>query len=310
MTSWFSGKSFQPEKDIPDLSGKVILVTGGNAGLGKESILQLAKHEPKQMFLAARSQAKAESAVTEIKKTVPNAAITILPLDLSSFDSVKKAVDMFKSRSDRLDLLINNAGIMATPYSTTTEGYEIQFGTNHIGHTLFTKLLMPTLLETAKQPGADVRVIQLSSDGHNLAPSGGIIFDQSALEEKLTWTRYGQSKLANILFARELAKRYPSITAVSLHPGVIMTDLYGPSQQSNVLLRLGLWAVGGIFMSDVPEGAKNQLWAATAPKEDVRKGYYYRPIARLSKGSAYAQDEKLAEKLWEWTEEEFKKHGF
>lgn len=179
----FGGKSFNPEKDIPSLDGKVILITGGsscrhsatphsvltltgNTGLGKETVLQLAKHNPKEIFLAARTQSKAEAAIAEIKGAVPNANITYLPLDLASLPSVKKAADEFKSRSDQLDILINNAGIMATPYEKTKEGYEIQFGTNHVGHAMFTKLLLPTLLKTAEQPGADVRVVNVSSAGH------------------------------------------------------------------------------------------------------------------------------------------------
>ncbi|KAJ6133934.1 oxidoreductase [Penicillium sp. IBT 18751x] len=193
MLDWLFGKSFDPEKDIPSLDGKVILVTGGNAGLGKETILQLAKHHPKEIFLAARTQLKAEDAIQEIKKAVPKSNISYIKLDLTSFTSVKEAAEDFKSRSDRLDILINNAGIMAVPYSKTKEDYEIQFGTNHMGHALLTKLILPTLLSTAEKPGSDVRVINLSSEGHYYAP--GIIYDQDQLESYYTFRRYGQSKL-------------------------------------------------------------------------------------------------------------------
>lgn len=113
---------------------------------------------------------------------------------------------------------------MAVPWSKTKEGYEIQFGTNHVGHALLTKLLMPTLLKTAEAPDADVRVINVSSEAHMLAP--GIIYDQDALEPYHTFRRYGQSKLANILHARELQRRYPQITATSLHPGVSPPDCH------------------------------------------------------------------------------------
>ena len=220
------GKTFNPDTDIPSLKDKVVLVTGGNAGLGKESVLQLAKHQPREIFLAARTSSKAEAAIAEIKEAVPDCRLTHLHLDLTSFASIKKAADEFVSRSDRLDILLNNAGIMAMPYSTTQEGYEIQFGTNHLGHALLTKLLLPTLLKTAEEPDADVRVINVSSEGHQLAPGPGIVYDQAELENWSTWRRYGQSKLANIYHARELATRYPTITATSLHPGVIITDLY------------------------------------------------------------------------------------
>lgn len=117
-----------------------------------------------------------------------------------------------------------HVGIMAVPYSKTKENYEIQFGTNHMGHALLTKLLLPTLLSTAEKPGSDVPVINLSSEGHSFAP--GIIYDQGRLESYYTFRHYGQSKLANILHARELQRRYPSITATALNPGVLLTNLY------------------------------------------------------------------------------------
>lgn len=155
---------------------------------------------------------------------------------------------------------MNNAGIMATPLAETEEGFESQFGTNHIGHALLTKELLPTLLSTAKGDGADVRIVNLTSEGHNLAPSQGIVFDDAKLKEYGPWTRYGQSKLANILFTKELARRYPAITSVAIHPGLILTDLFGPNQQTSILLRYGLKMAGPLFMADVPTGAKNQLW--------------------------------------------------
>lgn len=271
----------------------------------------MAKHEPKEIFLAARTQSKAEAAIEEVKKIVPNAPVTFLQLDLTDFASIKKAVDEFKSKSDRLDILINNAGVMAMPYSKTAQGYEIQFGTNHMGHALLTKLLMPTLLQTAEQDAAsDVRIINLSSAGHQLAPSGGIILDQDKLETYNTWARYGVSKLSNILHARMLAKKHPQLTVAAVHPGVILTDLYASTSQTNPAIKFGLWAFGGFFMRDVHWGTLNQLWCATAPPDEVRKSLYWVPVAKASEGSGYARDEQLAEKLWDWTEEEFSKHGF
>lgn len=207
-------------------------------------------------------------------------------------------------------MLINNAGIMAAPFALTPQGHEIQFGTNHVGHFLLTSLLLPTLQRTAEQPGADVRIVNVSSAGHAMAPSGGVVWDQASLEGYSTWRRYGQSKLANILFARELARRYPQITSVAVHPGVILTDLYKPNKEINTLVRLGVGLLGSFVMGTVQEGAKNQLWAAVAGKEEVRNGAYYVPVGKLSKGSGYAGDEKLAEELWRWSEAEVEKHGF
>ncbi|KAF2809975.1 NAD(P)-binding protein [Mytilinidion resinicola] len=309
------GKTFEPAKDIPDLSGKVILVTGGNAGLGQETVLQLAAHHPSKIYLAARTASKAEAAIAEIKKTVPDAPIEHLPLDLTSFSSIRSAADTFNRVSPRLDILINNAGIMATPYSLTKEGYEIQFGTNHMGHALLTKLLLPTLLKTAEEPNSDVRIVNLSSMGHMMAPKKGLIFDQAALEKEGTWARYGQSKLANILFSRELAQHYPTIKSVAVHPGVILTNLYDDFQ-TNAFARFAFWIlktigpfIPGLLLPNVQAGAKNSLWAATAPKADVKSGAYYQPIGILKPGSKFAQNDGLAKKLWEYTETELQKHG-
>ncbi|KAL8925012.1 MAG: hypothetical protein Q9208_003696 [Pyrenodesmia sp. 3 TL-2023] len=304
------GKSFVPESDIHDQEGRVILVTGGNTGLGKETVLQLVKHRPSQVFLAARTPSKGEAAVEEIKRIVPSANVIFLKLDLCSFKSISAAAQEFTSQSARLDVLINNAGIMATPVAETEEGFESQFGTNHIGHSLLTKRLLPTLLSTAKENGADVRIVTLTSEGHNLAPSQGIVFDKDKLKKYGPWARYGQSKLANILFTKELARRYPSITSVAVHPGIILTDLYGPNQQSSMLLRYGLMIAGPLFMSDVQTGAKNQLWAATAKKSDVVSGTYYTPIGSQSGGSKLAQNSNLACELWDWTNGEISRLGY
>ncbi|KAF2689584.1 oxidoreductase-like protein [Lentithecium fluviatile CBS 122367] len=307
--------AFTPATDIPALTGKVVLVTGGNAGLGKQTIAYLAAHSPTRIYLAARTASKATSAINDIKASVPSAEIEHLSVDLTSFSSITEAVRSFTAKEKRLDLLINNAGVMAMPYSLTEEGYEIQFGTNHMGHALLTKLLLPVLLETAKEPNADVRIVNLTSMGHYMAPSGGIIWDQKALEKQGTWRRYGQSKLANILFARELAARYPSITSVSIHPGVIITDLYA-SVASNPFLRFGMWIYGLFFpvlpghFKDTKGGALNQTWAATVRKEELENGAFYNPVGRKSAGSGYAQDAGLAKKLWEWTEGELGKHGY
>ncbi len=319
------GKQFEPEKDIPDLSGKVILITGGklpssidthpplthpgNTGLGKETVLQLAKHNPAEIFLAARTASKADAAIAEIKQAVPTASITHLPLDLTSFASIAAAADTFKARSSRLDILINNAGVMATPWELTKEGYELQFGTNHVGHQLLTRLLLPTMLKTAEADPAraDIRVVNVSSMGHRLAPAQGILFDTAALEACSTWQRYGQSKLANVLFTRELARRYPGVKAAAVHPGVILTDLYSPSSQS-LFYKYAYKAIGPLVGISLEQGAKTQLWAATA--RELVSGEYYVPTATLDKGSKLSQDEKLAAQLYDWTEEQFKKHGY
>jgi len=178
-----------------------------------------------------------------------------------------------------------------------------------MGHSLLTKLLLPTLLRTAEESNSDVRVVNVSSMAHQMAPGPGIIYDQDELAQWNTWRRYGQSKLADLLTARSLQQRYPQITATSLHPGVIATDLYSTSM-SNPIMKAG-WAFMGLFLMDVPYGTRTQLWCATGPKEKVRQSYYWTPVAKKSGGSFWhAQKPKLADELWAWTEEELKKHGY
>jgi NAD(P)-dependent dehydrogenase (short-subunit alcohol dehydrogenase family) len=296
------GNTFTKDTQGARLDGKVILVTGGNAGLGKRTIQNLASCSPARIYLAARSADNA-------------CEIIHVPLDLSSFASVSAAASFFTARESRLDILMLNAGIMAVPYALTTDGYESQLGTNHLGHALLTKLLLPTLLDTAALPGADVRVISLSSIGHFYTVPGGICFDTAELQTHKTMGRYGASKLANLLFARELAARYPQLTAVSLHPGVILTDLF-TAVRANPVQRVGLWIYALLFpvlpahYAGTEGGAMNQTWAALVERERLTNGAYYHPVGRVKAGSKWARDEGLQKKLWEWTEAEFAKHGY
>lgn len=162
--------NFEPETSIPSLAGKVIIVTGGNAGLGYQSIVQLAPHKPAKLFLTARSQSKYDTAVEALHKELPNVDLSFVrfvQLDLASFQSVRRAADQILAETTRIDILMNNAGIMGMAPSLTAEGYEIHFGTNHMGHALLTKLLKPTLLNTAKT--TDVRIVNVSSGAFEMA---------------------------------------------------------------------------------------------------------------------------------------------
>ncbi|KAE8372467.1 hypothetical protein BDV26DRAFT_274083 [Aspergillus bertholletiae] len=306
--NYIGGVNFKPDRDIPDLSGKVALVTGGNAGLGKETILQLAKHRPQRIYLAARSETKAQEAISSLKGSLSNnVEITWLPLDLMSIRSIQAAAQSFNAESSRLDILILNAGVMALPPGETEMGHEIQLGTNHTGHFLLTKLLLPTLLKTAEEPNSDVRVVSLSSIGHNLAPSFETILDQDRLKKVNTNIRYGASKAANILFAAELARRYPSITSVSVHPGIIFTDLYSPVNERSTVAALGSKVLRH-FGTAVPQGAYNALWAAAgAKKQDLVNGSYYIPVGHLKPYNQYARSEDMGRRLWDWTESELRK---
>jgi NAD(P)-dependent dehydrogenase (short-subunit alcohol dehydrogenase family) len=306
---------FNPAKDISDLSGKTIVVTGGSSGLGKESVLQLVKHNPDKVYLAARTSKRGNAAIEEIEKEVPSSKgrIHYLELDMASFASVKQAADRILSENNRIDILMNNAGTTGNPASLTSDGYEIQFGSNYMGPTLFTKLLFPLLQHTAEQPNSDVRIINLSSELFKQGPKEGILFPTltTPAEELSSVARYGQSKLANYYFSRLCAQKYPNITSIALHPGVVNTGIWDNLKTRRPVLGTLLSIVCGPFLTSVPEGAKMQLWSSTAPKSQVKNGAFY---TSAGNGKEYTQailnNDKLANELWDWTEKEFAKHGY
>lgn len=207
-----------------------------------------------------------------------------------------------------------NAGIMAVDASTSKDGYEIQWQVNHLAHALLIKELLPLMQKTTAEPGADVRIINMSSIAYQQAPKQGIDFaglktDQRSLGGIIPgpkWSRYGQSKLANMLYPEELAKRYPDITSVSVHPGYILTDLF-----SNVSLatKLPVLIMSIGKTTPVEQGPYNQIWASTCPKSLLKNGEYYEPIGRVGKRTTkQARDSKLAEQLWDWTEKVLEKY--
>jgi NAD(P)-dependent dehydrogenase (short-subunit alcohol dehydrogenase family) len=304
--------SFSPDRDIPDLSGKVIIVTGGSSGLGKESVLQLAKHNPAAIYLTARTATRANAAIKEVDEAVPasKGKIKFLELDLGSFASVKKAADVFLGLSDRLDVLMNNAGLMASPAGVTTDGYEVQFGSNYMGPALFTKLLLPILLKTAEVHQADVRVVNLSSELFKQAPSGGVQLSRckTPMNEISSLARYGQSKLADYYHTRALAKLYPAVKFVAVHPGVVSTGLFDDLAKRRPWLGGFLKALGSAVLTDVHRGARCQLWASTADSQVVKSGGFYNPKLKEYRDKVL-EDEKAVQALWDWTEQEFKSHG-
>jgi NAD(P)-dependent dehydrogenase (short-subunit alcohol dehydrogenase family) len=302
--------TFNPDTDIPSLSGKVVLVTGGNTGLGLETVRQLSKHDPAEILLAARTRARAEGSITKLREENPDACkITFVELDLTSLDSVKRAADEVKSKHSQLHLLINNAGIMNHPAGLTKDGYEIQFGTNHMGHALLTKLLLPTLQATAKT-GQDVRIITLSSRAETMSPS--TLWDFGALKtdmsSKITVTRYGISKVANIHHSRALSRRYPDIRCIAVHPGIVVTELGRGTAASYPILSKVLGAMRwtlGMTGTPVHIGALNQLWASVSP--DAESGKFYYPVGEAVKGSSQSQNKEYEDQLWEWTEKELER---
>jgi NAD(P)-dependent dehydrogenase (short-subunit alcohol dehydrogenase family) len=311
---WPFSTPFNPETAIPSLAGKVIIVTGGNAGLGKETILQLAKHNPERIYMASRSEPKALAAIKDIRSNLSKEAIStnieFLPLDLSSLQSVKTAAQTFSSSNARLDLLILNAGIMATPPSLSSTGHDLQLATNHFGHFLLTKLLLPTLQRTASTPNSDVRVISIASEAFNMSPPLSVIMSQE-LASRGPWARYGASKAANILFAAEFARRYPAIKTVSVHPGLIKTQLFDPSRsKSSFVVRNAINWIGPLMFVDVPRGTQNQLWAAAgSARGELKSGAYYTPVGK-AQNNKWAGDEAGGKTFWEWTEGELAKAGY
>ena len=285
----------------------------GNAGLGKQTIQQLAKHRPARIYLAARDETKGKNAIASLQESLEGLSVDIryLPLDLASFKSIHAAAAQFTSECDRLDTLILNAGVMAQPLSMTEDGYEIQFGTNHVGHFLLTKLLLPTLQRTSEQEDSDVRIISVASMGWQMAPTPvstalSLMMSVDAQKEANRWTKYGISKAANILFAAELARRYPRITAVSVHPGVIITGLYDACKQMNPVIRYGLLAAKH-FTTGEEAGALTHLWAAGTEKNKLTNGEYYTPVGVKGWKNPFAHDAEAGKKLWEWTDDQV--HG-
>ncbi|KAJ9613493.1 hypothetical protein H2200_003435 [Cladophialophora chaetospira] len=299
---------FTPAADIHSLAGRVVLVTGGTGGLGRLTVTSLAVHSPQHIFFTGRSESRAKDVVEEARTIAPDTPVTFVSMDLASLASIKAAANQLMQDTPRLDIVFCNAGIMAVPAATTKDGYEIQFGTNHIGHAMLIHLLLPMLQKTAKEPDADVRVISNTSTGFKNPPSGGIEFDRLHSEQDLgiggRWLRYGQSKLANILFMSELARRHPELLCVTIHPGVIETDLVTTlSYADQALIRAS--NVGKMISAE--DGVKNQLFTATRPRADLVNGEFYEPVGVVGSHSTFSKDQELAGKLWEWTEAEIEK---
>lgn len=291
--------------NIPDLSGQVIIVTGGNVGLGYETIRQLSLHNPARIYLAARSKDKAMKAIHDLRESHPKAAdIQFLQLDLASFESVKAAAAEFLRRESRLDILVNNAGIMMTPEGLTKEGYEIQFGTNVMGPALFTQLLLPTLRETAKI-NPQTRVVMLSSAAHARAPDDIYKFDEvrTTMFDRHTTARYTMSKLADLHYAKALAEREKEVKIIPVHPGMVATNLHHAS--TGRFLKPFLYAAI-MFATPVEKGALSQLFAAVSP--DAKSGQYYGPVGKEESGSKLAQNRDLQEKLFAWVQGELVGH--
>ena len=303
---------FTPDRDIPDLSGKVIIVTGGSSGLGKESIHQLAKHNPARIFLSALTAARGNAAIAEIENATPSikGKITFLEMDLASFSSVQRAAKAFTAQSDRLDILMNNAGGMAQDVGLTEDGYEMHFGSNYMGPALFTRLLLPILQKTAELPNSDVRVVDVSSEAFRRAPVEGVLLAQvkTDLSNIGSFARYGQSKLAGYYHTYNMAQQFEGIIFVALHPGSVNTGILDNFRKRRPYLGAVATVFAGWLLTDVHQGARAQLWASTAPKEDIKNGAFYNPSLKEYKYDILNKV-TLARELEDWTNAEFEGKG-
>lgn len=290
------GKHWSPDA-LGDLSGRVAVITGANSGIGFEAARELAIHGA-HVVLACRNEKKGQDALARIEGERPTGVVELMALDLSSLASVERFASAYAETHDRLDMLINNAGVMVPPLSRTADGFELQFGTNHLGHFALTGHLLPCLQRT---PGA--RVVNVASLAHRF---GRIDFDNLNAERSYSrWGFYGQSKLANLLFTRALQHRLRAngddIKVTAAHPGYSATNLQnnlGPFRLAN-----------GVFAQGAGVGAWPTLRAAVDPTaEDAG---YYGPAHRFElvgppvpvKRSRRAQDDAVAARLWAVSEE-------
>jgi NAD(P)-dependent dehydrogenase (short-subunit alcohol dehydrogenase family) len=292
MTRWTAS-------DMPDQTGRTALVTGANSGLGFQTSLELARHGAR-VLMACRNPARAEAARGRLRLEVPNAAVELVAMDLASLAAVEKAAADVASRVDSLDLLVNNAGVMAVPEGKTVDGFETQFGTNHLGHFALTGRLLPLLL--AAPAG---RVVTVSSGAHVI---GKIHFeDLQAAQGYDRWRRYGQSKLANLLFTSELQKRAGgALVSAAAHPGYAATHLQEGQGQP---LFEALMKVGNVVLAQSDaQGAWPSLYAATMPS--VAGNDYYGPMLLGVRGhpvktwrTGAAKNAVDAARLWDVSEQ-------
>ena len=291
-------------ENMPDLRGKIIVVTGGNSGLGYESVKAFAM-KGAEVLMASRSTEKGEAAKTEILKAVPDGKITVMQLDLGDLESVRSFAAAFKLSHQKLDVLLNNAGIMMTPYFTTKDGFEGQFGTNHLGHFALTGLLMDVVLNT---PGS--RIVNVSSGAHKNGEMDFTNLQYENGEGYKSMKAYGRSKLSNLLFTYELQRKLEAAKkgtiVVAAHPGVAMTNL-AHHLEGKFLFKI-LTPLFKMMAQDQAMGALPQIRASVDP--EVKGSEYYGPDAKnerkgypvLVQSNEASHNLEDAARLWEESE--------
>ncbi len=289
---------------IPDLTGKVIVITGANSGIGFEAAKEFAR-KGARIILASRNKNKAEAALSQIQTEIPGSQAEILQLDLANLRSVQQFADRFNKKYDRLDILLNNAGIMMVPYGKTKDGFEKQFGTNHLGHFALTGLLIDLLLKT---PGS--RVVNISSNAHQFGEMNFSNLMNEDGEGYSSQKAYGRSKLANLLFTYGLQRRFNALEvdtiALAAHPGISNTNIAAHIFK-RWRLRI-LQPLMGLMLQSAAMGALPGIRAAVDPQ--VKGGEYFGPdgsrersgypVVVLSNESSYNLENAL--QLWEISE--------
>ncbi len=287
-----------------DLRGKVALVTGGSSGLGQETARALAE-KGAQVILTARDVPKGDAVAAEIRRSTGNAQVGVEELELASLASVRTFARRFLDRHPALHVLVNNAGVMACPFTKTEDGFEMQFGTNHLGHFLMTCLLVPAL-----RKGAPSRIVSVSSRGHHLSP---VVFDDVHFERRpyQKWLSYGQAKTANVLFAVGLERRLAAhgVHANGLHPGAIVTELGRHLEPADIEYLRSRNPMSSF--KSIEAGAATSVFAASAPELEGRGGLYLEDcrVAAVNDTpnaidgvKSYAIDGENAERLWTLSE--------
>ncbi|OBZ66543.1 hypothetical protein A0H81_13380 [Grifola frondosa] len=303
MGSLFS-RGFDPAKDIGDLSGKVVIVTGGNAGIGFSAIQHLARRGAK-VYMAARNEQKAKAAIERLHKeglAPGNGKVVWLDLDLNDPRTVKMSAAAFLEKEERLDILINNAALLLVPFAKSHDDIQDIVMVNYIGHFVFTRKLLPLMAKTAKEPNSDVRIVTVSSDGHQSVPDGvhfrniddfNVDFKDAKFPQ---FSRYIYTKLMDILFAKQLQRRIDAegapIISIAICPGTVNTDGVQTYAHSvgPVLSPIYSFIANAFFTSPSKGGGR-----------DVPRGIPS-PPGRLARPSKQAQSEELARELWDTTE--------
>lgn len=283
-----------------DANGLTAIVTGASSGIGVETARTLAMRGV-HVVMAVRNVGAGSNVKEEILKQIPTAKIDVMELDLSSLASVEKFASEYNSSGLPLNVLINNAGIMAIPFQLSKDNIELQFATNHLGHFLLTNLLLDTMKKTAHGSNREGRIVIVSSEAHRFAYSEGIRFDKINNETEYNRLQaYGQSKLANILHANELTRQLKeegvNITANSLHPGSITTNLLRHHSVINGLIH----SLGKLVLKDVEQGAATSCYVALHPQVEGVSGKYFMD-SNIAQPTAQGEDAQLAKKLWDFS---------